>query len=140
MKKFLGDKEVIAAIVAENVTPIGSEMVVVTFIDDTTKLMPKTLFERLQSDAPIDATELRSRWIDPIVNQMIVLLQEGDVRMEDIPYTMETLAQSLDHKSNKSIAKLFNVDFYPQRTLLAIERVNNQLTEKPSETNNESQG
>lgn len=125
MDKYIGDKKILAIQNISETTPIGSEMVLVTFESGTPKKIPKALAERLQTDLPIDATQLRSKWVDPIVNQVIVLMQENDMKYEDMDYLITLLLTSIDDKCSRANAHLYGVDFYPQRTILSVERVIN---------------
>lgn len=137
MEKYIGDKKIMTVSISSYQTPIGSEMVHVLFEDGTSKIMPKALVERLQTDTPVDATAMRKAWIDPIINQTIVLLQESDVKMEDLDYFVSMLLTSIDDKCNRANAALYGVEYYPQRTILSVEKVLHPLVAE-STTNNES--
>jgi hypothetical protein len=125
-KTYIGDREVLTIVDVEGeTTPIGSSLVNVTFVDGVTKKYPKVLAINLQTTEPIDLTQLRSKWIDPVVNQIIVLMQEADIKMDDIGYLLDTLASSIEHKSMVSMNKLFGINHPGERTLLQMERIIN---------------
>jgi len=133
-EKFIGDKKILSTSLTSEKTPIGSEIIKVLFEDGTSKLFPKALFERIQTDTPIDAGVLRKKWVDVVVNNTIILLQENDIRMEDMDYFMNTLLVSIDEKCNRANAALYGVEYYPQRGLLSIERVINPFNNTDEQT------
>lgn len=133
-KQYIGDKEISFVTDIDDKTPIGSDMVLVSFADGTSRRFPKMLYKRLAQDHQIDATSLRTLWVDPLINQVIVLMQESDLKMEDIDYFVNTMLASIEQKCNVANARLYGVDFYPQRSLLAIERI---LNDKPTSTTSE---
>lgn len=124
-EKFIGDKKILSVSLTSEKTPIGSEIVKVLFEDGTSKLLPKALADRIQTDTPIDATVLRKKWVDVVVNNTIILLQENDIKMEDMDYFMNTLLISIEDKCNRANAALYGVEYYPQRSLLSVERIIN---------------
>lgn len=134
-KRFIGPNEVLFVTdLVDEKTPLGNDMVLVNFGDGKDKKLPKMIFNCLVTDAPINLEELRQRWVDPVVNQTIVLLQEADIVMDDMVYFNQTLLNSIDYKSERAIAKLYGVDFYSQRSLLQIEKVLNENTNTTSDT------
>jgi len=132
--KYIGPTKILVVTDCDEKTPLGSPMKTVTFETGKIKNIPETLLNRLVSDEPVDLTALRTKWIDPVVNQIIILLQENDVVLEDIEYLVNTLLSSIEHKSSEAISKLFGVDFYGQRTLLQVEKI---INEKSTDTKGE---
>lgn len=122
-KQYIGDKLILGVEKIEDKTPIGSDMVNVLFDNGTSKKYPTAMFNHVVTEEPIDATKLREKKVDPIVNQTIVLLQESDIIMDDIEYYINTLMASIDYKSTRANSKLYSVNHYGERSLLQIEEV-----------------
>jgi hypothetical protein len=123
IKKYIGDKLILGVEKIEDKTPIGSDMVNVLFDNGTSRKYPTAMFNHIVTEEPIDASKLRELKVDPIVNQTIVLLQESDIVMDDLEYYLNTLTASIDYKSTRANAKLYNVNHYGERSLLQIEEV-----------------
>ena len=124
---YIGSSKILSEKITDETTPSGVPLIEVTFDSENVlpKKYPETLLRRIITEEPIDATAFRALQVDYVVNQMIVLLQDNDIEMTDFKYLMDTFVESLDHKNDLVIQKIFGIDNPQKRTFLQIEKIIN---------------
>ena len=124
-KQFIGNREIKQISVVDKKTPSGIQIVNIEFTDGTSREFPSTLSDKLKTNEPVDATKLRELNIHPIVNSIMIMLQDNEVSADDYLYLLQVLNESVDKKVEDVLRKIFNVEHIGARTFLQIENIIN---------------
>lgn len=122
-KKYILDKVVTGTFDMPEKTALGGKILMVTFEDGSQKPYTEKSYKNILSDEATDATKFRELKCNPIVQEMLLLMQEANLTMGEVNYTLELTAISLDKSSTDALNKIFKVDFPDHRSLLAIDAV-----------------
>jgi len=118
--KYLGDQKVTEVKVSGKTTPLGAEIVEIMTEDGKIKLFPTQIAERLLTDKPTDATNFRDARIKPIIEKLMDVVTELDMRMDDWEYISAIMQGSLRQSYLKAEEILWQTD---AKTVLDIDRV-----------------
>jgi hypothetical protein len=106
MKQFIGGKRIKLIEDTLEKTQGGYEIVKVTFEDNTIEHFSKVMFNKIVSDKACDASELRDKRIQPVVEIILAILRDWGIRTGELPYFSALLNQSLDYNSQQALIKL----------------------------------
>lgn len=120
---YVGDKAIRAVIDAKNATPLGTKVVNVVFEDGTQESLTEKTFKNIRTEKPVDATELRRLRCEPLVQEILVMMLETNIKWNEIDYVMGLVVESLNANSESASNKLWGVESVGDRTMLDIDTV-----------------
>ena len=119
-KGYIGLNKIESAAVSEHKTPNGAEIILFTFEDKTTSLIPKVMAEKIVTEEAVDLTALRDNRMKPICAKILEVLSEYDIKTKEWDYASAIVGGSLFEAYNLAEAKLWGTE---EKTALDIQRV-----------------
>ena len=89
-KKYLGDKKIVKVEELDSKTYLGKPRVKVYLDDKTSKEMPQEIFESVATKKKIDLSDLREKFVKPVVEKLIAVLLESELPKEYMEYCLNT--------------------------------------------------
>lgn len=115
MSMYLGSKKIQAT------EDLGNR-VLVKFKDGSQEELSKLMFEASKTSGPVDLTKLRDTRCHPVVEKIIAILLEWDVKMSEIDYILNLTASSLNMSQESASNLLWKKDKM-ERTVYDVEAV-----------------
>jgi hypothetical protein len=106
MKQYIGSKKVRLIEDTGEKTPGGTEIVKVTYDDNTAEHFSKLMFDKVVDTKPCDATVLRDRRVAPVCQIVQAVLREWGLKVGELPYLSTLLNQSLNSNTDQALLKL----------------------------------
>ena len=106
--KFIGNKKIKRVKELEDKTVGGFAIVEVEYEDSTTEWISSPMLEKVVSDESCDASALRDKRVEPIVQEMLTLLRDWGVKLGELTYILSKLEQSLDYNSKQALLELWS--------------------------------
>ena len=104
--KYVGEKQVKQAVMTEEKTPTGIEIVKIEFEDGTAEHFSKLMYEKIVSDEKCDLTKLRDKRMEPVVTIVLGVMRDWGVKIGELPYFASLLNLSLNNNSDQALFKL----------------------------------
>ena len=120
--KYIGPKKIKKVKLAERKTYLGKDVYEITYEDNTTEEYSEENLNTIVSDKEKDLTSLREVFVKPIVEKLIVILLEAEVKIMDVEYILNLTANSLNENIETAITKIIGKDKY-NRTLADIHKI-----------------
>jgi hypothetical protein len=120
--KFIGDKKIKETFVADRKTYLGKEVLAIIYEGNQTGELPAELAEKMATDEPTDATTLRDMQVNSVVEKMLAILLDSEIKIADVEYTLSKTSSSLQISLDKATEILWGKDLY-ERTLADINKV-----------------
>ena len=126
-KKYIGAKKISDLELSVEKTLLGKEMYLVKYYDNfPEELLPGEVIKIIVTKQPTDATTLRDLKVKPVVEKILAILAESDLRLEESQYALDLTAKSVVENIQRVFTKLWGKE-YPERTMMDMERI---LTKK----------
>ena len=130
-KRYFGDKEIVSEKVIQDKTPMDNDIVSVVFKDKTSLKITKAALDRIVTDSPLEddpskgsvLAQIRTRKINPIVQQIIALMTEGGLNIDEIDPVIETVVRSINWNTEEAANRLWQVSHAGERTLLSTDSI-----------------
>ncbi len=131
-KQYVGDKEVASVDVIKDLTPLGREIVKVTFTDKSYIAMTKLAFDRVSTDAPLVddpsgvgsvLAQVRERKVTPVIKEILALMTEGGLTLDEIDPTISRVIQSVNWNTEQASNLLWGVGHSGERSLLSTDSI-----------------
>lgn len=94
---YIGSDKIAIVAPVDLKTPLGSEMVEVTFENGAKKILTKKNYETVVTDVPSDASIVRRTKFNALVPAVKALICEYDLAVAEIQPFMQELAGSIDN-------------------------------------------
>jgi len=120
--KFIGDKKIQETLVADRKTYLGKEVLAIIYEGGEVGELPAELAERIATDEAKDATTLRELFVNPVVEKMLAILLDSEIKIADIEYVLGKTSSSLQISLDKATEILWKKELY-ERTLADINKV-----------------
>lgn len=108
MPKYIGGKLILSVEETDQLTPGGVKIVQVVFEDGSAEYFSSLLYEKIQTDEPIDASALRDKRVFPMVEAVLAILRDWGARIGELPYFSAVLNQSLDFNHKEALRELWS--------------------------------
>jgi len=132
METFIADKKVLTTEVLVNEkTPVGSEMVKVTFEDETTEVMPKARFELITTNSKSDATSVQKKVSSRVGALMYSTMHEYGIKMGEINNVTDACVSLANAGYERARDALFGFEFLD----LPLIEINKTLIHATSKNN-----
>lgn len=122
-KEYIGEKEIKVVTDTTKLTPLGGKVMEVTYVDGTTEEITEKTLKIIKDTKPCDATELRRRRVEPVVQEFLIMMREGNLKLSEVDYAMSLVIESINQNSNEANNKLWNVSDGGERTFLQVDEV-----------------
>jgi hypothetical protein len=106
--QFIGGKKIKDHKVTKEKTPGDMEIVCVNYDDGSMEYFSKVMFDNIVTTEAIDATALREKRINPMVNVVLSILREYGIKIGELPYFSSLLNQSLNYNSDQALIELIS--------------------------------
>ncbi len=93
---YIGSDKISVVAEIDQVTPMGSPMVEITFENGSTAVMPKKTYELVVTDVASDASIVRKTKFNTLVPAVKALICEYDMKVSEIQGFMQELGASID--------------------------------------------
>lgn len=120
-KKYIGNKVISGTFDLPLKTALGEKVLTVSFEDGTQTTLTEKSYNRMITDTETDATNLRKLKCEPVVQEILVLMQEANLTMGEVNFVIELTALSIDKNASDAMNKIFKVEYPEDRTLLSID-------------------
>lgn len=94
---YIGSDKVIIVAETDEVTPMGSPIVEVTFENGAVMMMPKKTYEIVVTDVASDASIVRRAKFNQMVPAIKSLICEFDLKVSEIQPLLQEIAASIDN-------------------------------------------
>ncbi|NIA04113.1 MAG: hypothetical protein GWP09_02065 [Nitrospiraceae bacterium] len=123
--KYLGDKKIITVEELDSKTYLGKPRVRVYLEDEnkTSREMPQEIFEAVVTTEKSDLSDLREKFVKPVVEKLIAVLLEAELPKEYMEYCLNTkLPLSVNWSIERAQEKMWGKKL-PEITLRDIDKV-----------------
>lgn len=106
--KYLGPLQIKSAYLAKEKTYLGNKKVVLILESDEEKELPLEVVKNVIADEKSDWTELREKWVIPVVEKLLIVLTESELGNNDLHYALDVkLGESIKMASDRAQMILF---------------------------------
>jgi len=133
--QYVGKKKIKATEVAKRKTFLGKEVTLLSYEDDTKEELPSEQLCLQVSPEPCDLTQLREKAIVPMVEKILAILLEAEIKIIDIEYMTQKIIMSARDHIDRANKKLWGKEYYDQ-TLFDVHNVLTQKNELQSKNKN----
>ncbi len=120
--KFIGHNKIKDIKLSEKKTFNGLDVYEITYADDVKQEYPAKVLVDIATKKAGDPTELRDLRVLPVVEEILKILTEADLKAEDISYCFTKTQNSISESADKAFKKLWGKEKYEQ-TPMDIHRV-----------------
>lgn len=130
--QFLGDKQ-IKFVEEAQASKSGVELVTVIFNDNSREQYSKLMLEQEGVVTPQiqDLTEFREKRVYPVIQGILKLMRDYNVRVEEADYLMNKVVLSVNENLNQAERIFWGVDRLGQETMVQVDDV--LLGQQPTE-------
>lgn len=102
--KYIAHRKIVKATKLKTKTFQGNDRVEVVLEDDRVEEYPVAVLDRIVSDEPqTDLSILRENWVNPVVEEVISVMTEAELRKRDIIYFLNRLPNILGEAETNAI-------------------------------------
>lgn len=120
--KYIGSQKIKEVKTSSRKTYFGNEVLRIIYENGTEEELPKEVVNIIVSDNERDLTSVREDFVKPIVEKIIAILLEAEVKIIDVDYIFQKATVSLNQNIEEAIDKLTGKDRYT-RTLADIHEI-----------------
>lgn len=137
--QYVGQKKIKATEKAERKTFLGKEVTLMTYEDETKEELPSEQLCLQVTLEPCDLTQLREKAIVPMVEKILAILLEAEIKVIDVEYMTQKIIMSIRDHIDRANKKLWGKEYYDQ-TLFDVHNVLTQKNELPKKNKNIERG
>jgi len=119
---FIGPNKISRLTKIDRQTYFGKEVYQIEYENGIIEERPKEIIEKIADEEKYDWTELRERISKIVVEKILAILLEAEVKLEDIDYILQLTAKSLNTNLEQASEYLWGKKLY-DRTVEDIQRV-----------------
>jgi hypothetical protein len=127
--QYVGKKKIKSTEVLKRKTFLGKEVTLLTYEDDTKEEHPSEQLWLLVTAQPCEPTDLREKTIVPVVEKILAILLEAEIKIIDIEYLTQKIIMSVRDHIDRANKKLWGREYYDQ-TLSDVHQVLTKKEEK----------
>ena len=105
--QYVGKKEVIS-VKEDLASNLETPTVVVDYVDGTSEILSKLMYDRIVSETSCDETELRNKRVVPVVEELLEVLRNWGIKLSELSYLSILLNTSLEENGKKAIIMLWS--------------------------------
>jgi hypothetical protein len=121
--KYYGPHKIVKSETAKDKTYLGKEKVKLIFEDESGITLPAEMAESIVMNEAVDLNVLREMTINPIVQKIVVILTEAELKKEDLQHVVEfILPETIKLAKRNADKKLWGKEDY-EITLADIDKV-----------------
>lgn len=136
MNHYIENKEILLVAQTEDNTPIGNEMVKVTFMDNSSEVMPKARFELLATEEVSDATAARKILVARVSSIIFGTFHEYGIKMGEVNSIIDGITELI----NNGFTKAQNIKWGSEYTDIGLLDVNKVLLDEQNNNGAPSSG
>lgn len=140
---YIGPLKISSVVTADKLsTPLGGKILFVVYENGLQETIPQKTFDLIVSDKPSDWNDLQKRRFRPIIQDILGVLMEYDIKVDDSGALFVATVKELDNAVNRAVNLLWTGDdslFVPgvnpmnERTLLeSVQVVKNHAKKNES--------
>jgi hypothetical protein len=122
MKQFFGLKEIRSLSPLDRKTYLGGQVIEITYKDGSKEEIPNEIFKSAVDTRPCDPTNLRDRMTKPVIEKILAILLELEVKIIDIDYIQQKLAGLLNQRLDEANTILWGKNMY-DKTLEDVHKI-----------------
>jgi hypothetical protein len=119
---FIGPNKISKLTKIKRLTYFGKEVYRVEYENGIIEERPKEIIEKIASKEKYDWTELRDRISKIVVEKILAILLEAEVKLEDIDYILQLTAKSLNTNLEQATEYMWGKKVY-DRTIEDVQEV-----------------
>jgi len=120
--KYIGGKKIKNLKLSERKTYLGNEITEITYDDDTKEEFPKAILKDIITEEKSDLSTLRDKIIGPVVEKILAILLEDEIKIQDIEYLKAKLTLSINSHIENADTIVWGKEYY-DRTLADIHQI-----------------
>jgi hypothetical protein len=124
--QYVSNKKIKSTEKSERKTFLGKEVTLLTYEDDSKEEFPSEQLWLQATPQPCDLTQLREKAIVPVVEKILAILLEAEIKVIDIEYMTQKIIMSIRDHIDRANKKLWGKEYYDQ----TLFDVHNVLTQK----------
>ena len=101
----------------------NGDSMVLTFDDDTTETISMKMVEHVITDKSVDLTSLRDLRLRPVVEEMLEIMLNWDIKIHEIQYLTTLMVTSINDSIDKASNKLWKVNDVDDRSVGLVNKV-----------------
>jgi len=129
---FIGPNKIKNLTKVKRSTYLGKDVYRIEYDNGIIEERPKEIIEKIADKDKYDWTELRERISKIVVEKILVILLEAEVKLEDIDYMLQLTAKSLNTNLEQASEYLWGKKLY-DRTLADIQQVLTKYNKQKNE-------
>lgn len=133
--QYVGKKKIKATEISKRKTFLGKEVTLLTYEDETKEELPSEQLLLQVTLEPCDLTQLREKAIVPMVEKILAILLEAEIKVIDVEYMTQKIIMSIRDHIDRANKKLWGKEYYDQ-TLFDVHNVLTQKNELQSKNKN----
>jgi len=121
--KYFGGKKIkLVKVDGKKKTWSGKDVYYILFTDKSFQYLPSQLIDSMTTKKPIDATALMNLKAKPIIEQILAIITEADLKFIDVEYVFQVATQSINESLERANEKLWGKQKI-DRTMMDIDIV-----------------
>lgn len=124
IKKYIVGKKIRSLELSDKKTYLGNEIYLIRFDDGTEQTLSKEVIKNIADKKSYDLNQLRDKMIFPIIEKILGILTEADLKIEDMNYLQDRLSASINENLKKANTIIWEKELV-DRTMMDL---NNILT------------
>jgi hypothetical protein len=130
--KFVGLKKIKGIKLAKRKTYLGKDVCGISYEDGTEEEMTEEVLKNVVSVMATTTDYVRDKMIDPLVEKIMAILLEGEIKVIDVEYFKQKLTGTINFHHENAETALWGKEYY-DKTLFDIHNI---LTKKHGTTRN----
>lgn len=99
---FIGGNKVLLVAESTKKTPMGADMVEISYEGGAKEIMPKKTYKAVVTDIPTNYTILQETKLKVIAPAVVAVIEEFDLKVSDIQALMQKIASQIDNRFSRA--------------------------------------
>lgn len=120
--KYIGPNQIHKVEISDRKTFLGKEVLRLIYESGEKEEIPTGIAERLVTKEKTDLTDMRERFVSPLIGNIMAIMLEAEVKIIDLDYVMQKITMSFNSNIDLAIDMAMGKDQYT-RTLADIQMI-----------------
>lgn len=112
-KQYIGERLIKSYKKTKETTAGGTPIIKVEYEDGLVEHLSELMFGKIVEESSCNATELMKKRVEPVAEQVLMILREWGLKTGELPYFSQLLNTSLDYNRDAALLKLIS-DYMPK--------------------------
>jgi hypothetical protein len=116
-KQYIVNKQIKSLELSDEKTYLDNEMYLIRFYDGTEQLLSKEVIKNIADKKSYDLTQLRDKMVFPLVQKILAIITEANLKIEDINYLQERTSMTINENLKKATTIAWGMDLQERKMM-----------------------